>query len=145
MKEVIDHAKEAGEKGKAKFEVGRREAGCWQQPVPCLIRPNPEPEVASFQLGYNYLRSEISHCTRYSRSHLDSPLCGMLIGWCHQRSGGSVLGRNIGDMNYIFVQIHIYLNGPIEIYTRLFTNIHVILVWNILKGIWSHIPNMQRL
>ena len=29
MKEVIDHAKEAGEKGKAKFGVGRREAGCW--------------------------------------------------------------------------------------------------------------------
>ena len=129
MKEVIDHAKEAGEKGKAKFGVGRREAGCWQQPVPCLIRPKPDPEVASFQLGYNYLRSsEISHCTCYSRSHLDSSLCGMLIGWCHQRPGGSVLGQNIGDINYIFVQIRIYLNVHMFVYMFLYHSVQSLCV-----------------
>lgn len=36
---------------------GRREAGCWQQPDPCLTRSHLDPSVASFQLVYNYLCS----------------------------------------------------------------------------------------
>lgn len=52
VKEVVEHAKEAGEKGTAKVgagkEGGREKTWVLEQPVPCLISSNSDPDDASF-------------------------------------------------------------------------------------------------
>ena len=100
--------------------------GSWMLAATCSLpsQAKPCPRGCFLPAGVHSLSSaEMSHCACCSRNHLGSPFCGMLIGWCHERSGSSVLGQNIGDIKYIFVQIRICLNVYMLVYMFLYHSV----------------------